>query len=118
MGRIGFQPVMDAPVWNSSTVEFVSSIAGGDKITIGGASDTITIPSGAYFVIFSTDQNHPTGIYLSPDNTDVDSGIRFADSGADVSVPMAIKDDMVMTAHNASGGTAIQLNAVFFVNED
>ena len=118
MGRVGFKPVMDAPVWNSSTVEFAQSIDGGGKITIGGSSDTITIPDGAYFVIFSTDQNHSTGIYLSPDNADVDSGLRFADSGADVSVPMAIKGDMVMTAHNASGATAIQLNAVFFVNED
>lgn len=107
MGRTGFLPVVGGPIWDANTVETVSSF-------VGAATSTYTAPSGAYYVIFSSNTNS-VKIWLSPDAADGDSGVLFNSNAGDPRWGVAVEPGTVIQIHSAG---AQVVNHVTFKHTD
>lgn len=103
------QHVVQHPPWNSSTDEVTVSL-------IANATGTTTIPAQCEYVIISTNAAHTAAVFISPDNSDIDSGLLFNDTGGDVRIGFFVKAGVVISFHNSSGATTIVVNVVRFYN--
>lgn len=102
--------VVPHPPWDSNTDEVVVVVAASGK-------GTTTIPAYCTHVIISTNGDHAEAVFISPDNTDIDSGLLFNEDAGDVRVGFPVTAGVVISFHNSSGTTEITVNVVRFYNQ-
>lgn len=103
------QHVVQHPPWDSKTDEVVVALA-------ADATGTTVIPAQCEYIIISTDNGHTSGVFISPDNTDIDSGIQFFNDAADSWVGLHVRSGVTISFHNPDGSNAIGINIVRFYN--
>lgn len=104
------EQVVPQPPWDSNTDEVTVALA-------SSATGTTTIPAYCTHVIISTNGDHAAAIFISPDNTDVDSGLLFNEDTGDVRVGFPVTAGAVISFHNSDGANSIVINVVRFYNQ-
>lgn len=103
-------PIIPYPPWDGDTTETQIDHSG------GAATTTYTVGADIYAVIFSSTTSN--GVHISPDLTDVDSGVRFADGVNDLRFPLqgalATKPGTAFGVHTDG---AARINIVEFKNK-
>lgn len=109
MSIISRTPTAPEPLWDSNTDEIAQSISASSVYAY-------TVPQNCYAIICSHNAGHNDGLYVSPNASDVDSGLKWG-STADQRLTLYVRPGAVLQFHNPSGSTAIILNVVQFYNQ-
>ena len=105
---MGFTPlaVVQHPPWDANTDEAIEVFSGADVFAY-------VVPHQCYYVIFS--QNASVACFLSPDATDVDSGLRWGTNVGDLRVRMPVVPGTTIQVHTAG---AVTINFLQFYNDE
>lgn len=103
MGFVTTQTI-EQPPWDANTDEFVVS-------HVGAGNVSYTVPAQCEFIIVSVDAI--VDVFMSPDDTDLDSGLLFGSNAGDPRISMPVKPGTVIE-FNATA--AVNVNVVQFYN--